>query len=41
MGLALSIEQCAQCLLLVGTTTGDFWVSGWVGGEGGGCPPHD
>ena len=35
-----SIEQYAQCLLPVGTTTGHFLLSGWGGKEGGGCPPH-
>ena len=30
----VSIEQCAQCLLPVGTTTGHFLLSGWgVGRE--------
>ena len=33
----VGIEQCAQCLLPVGTTTENFLLSGWVGG---GCPPH-
>ena len=28
----VSIEQCAQCLLAVGTTTGYFLLSGWGGG---------
>ena len=27
----VSIEQCAQCLLPVGTTTGHFLLSGWGG----------
>ena len=27
------IEQCAQCLLPVGTTTGHFLLSGWGGGR--------
>ena len=32
----VSIEQCAQCLLPVGTTTGHFLLTGWaVGGEVG------
>ena len=34
------IEQCAQCLLPVGTTTVHFLLTGWGGWEGGGCPPH-
>ena len=29
----VSIEQCAQCLLPVGTTTGHFLLSGWGGGR--------
>ena len=29
----VSIEQCAQCLLAVGTTTGHFLLSGWGGGR--------
>ena len=29
----VSIEQCAQCLLPVGTTTGHFLLTGWWGGR--------
>ena len=29
----VSIEQCAQCLLPVGTTTGHFLLSGWGNGR--------
>ena len=29
----VSIEQCAQCLLPVGTTSGLFLLSGWGGGR--------
>ena len=29
----VSLEQCAQCLLPVGTTDGDFLLSGWGGGR--------
>ena len=29
----VSIEQCAQCLLPVGTTTGHFLLSAWGGGR--------
>ena len=29
----VSIEQCAQCLLSVGTTTGHFLLSGWGDGR--------
>ena len=29
----VSIEQCAQCSLPVGTTTGHFLLSGWGGGR--------
>ena len=29
----VSIEQCARCLLLVGTTTGHFLLSGWGNGR--------
>ena len=29
----VSIEQCAQCLLPVGTTTGHFLLSGWGKGR--------
>ena len=29
----VSIQQCAQCLLLVGTTTGHFLLSGWGNGR--------
>ena len=29
----VSIEQCAQCLLPVGTTTGHILLTGWGGGR--------
>ena len=29
----VSIDQCAQCLLPAGTTTGHFLLSGWGGGR--------
>ena len=29
----VGIEQCAQCLLPVGTTTGQFLLSGWGDGR--------
>ena len=31
--IGVGIEQCAQCFLLVGTTTGHFLLSGWGGGR--------
>ena len=36
-GNGVSIDQFAQCLLPVGTTTGRFLLRGWGWGEGGGC----